>query len=255
MKMKAKMKPHPPWKCLAGCKLQTSLGFFCSLQWSALPSARHWFAECFNLRPGFCSASFTPFFQLLSDTFRYFFRRRIFSYFQLLFVFSNSSPLKTFPFGQRHGTCKKQMTFKTMTIPFSNNKRAVPKTSRVSVEFFQSLPIQLEIRNPMRTSLSPKPAMPSLFHIAACLDNRPPAVGKSPFVRLPLDNWTFSRERLERALKSRLSEIKKRRASAAKRVAKQPLLQIARRIKKIGREARPVQYHPFGTVNSTAEAA
>lgn len=144
-----------------------------------------------------------------------------------------------------------------MSIPLSNDERAVPKTSRVPVEFFQSLPIQLEIKNhPMRTSLPPKPAMPSLFHIAASLDDFPPAAaGKTPFVRLPLDDWNFSREKLERALNARLSEIKKRRASAAKRVAKQPLLQIARRIKKIGRGARPAQYHPFGTANAAAEAA
>jgi hypothetical protein len=142
-----------------------------------------------------------------------------------------------------------------MSIPFSNDEQAVSGTTRVPVEFLQTLPVQLEIKTPMKTSAPPKPLTPSLFQIAASVENVSPAAAKSPFAPLPLDDWTFSRDRLERALKARLSKIKNRAAPAGEPVAKQPLLQIARRSKKIGQEARPVQHHPFGTVNAMVEAA
>lgn len=56
--------------------------------------------------------------------------------------------------------------------------------------------------------------MPSLFHVAATLDDLPAPSKRKPLSsRLPADGWPFSRDRLERALHARMSEIRKNHAS------------------------------------------
>ncbi|HEY1661514.1 MAG TPA: hypothetical protein VGI03_03780 [Verrucomicrobiae bacterium] len=134
------------------------------------------------------------------------------------------------------------------------NQTDLPQPHRIDVQFAEAPPVQLQIIKKMKNKDQGKPITPSLFQIAASFDElattSQPRRTSAP---LPLDDWTFSRERLEKALRARISGIKKSGVTVlveqVEPAAKQPVQRIARPVKKARAEARPVQYHPFDLAN------
>ncbi len=127
---------------------------------------------------------------------------------------------------------------------------------RILPQFIDGAQIQLKINYHMKNTEPGKSLMPSLFQIAASLDDTSPvAPAKSPFARLPMDNWAFSRERLENALRARLSHLKRRSSTVGdESVARQPV-RLARRAAKNAVGARPVRSHPFEMAGAMVESA
>ncbi len=131
------------------------------------------------------------------------------------------------------------------------NQPPVPKPDRINVQFIDAPPRQLQITNEMKNPDQDKPLNPSLFHIAASYDE--PSSSPRPRLTsapLPLDDWTFSRERLENALKARIAGIKKPGMTVqVEPVAKRPMERAVKPVKKARGEGRPAHYHPFETAN------
>jgi len=131
---------------------------------------------------------------------------------------------------------------------FANEQPAAPGRIPIRVEFVEALPMQLQIKNPMKSAEQKKLLGPTLFHLAASLDQpASSALSKPASVRLPLDDWAFSRERLESALRARITLIKKHSVMA-------PENRAVKQTKRAAGESRPVQYYPFASINTMAGA-
>lgn len=136
----------------------------------------------------------------------------------------------------------------TMNLTITNEPGVIPGRMRIPIQFAEALPIELKIMKTMKNSTENKPVTHSLFHLAASLDDRviSPRVKRSAGA-LPLEDWIFSRERIENALRARVTEIKKRSLTApASTRGPQPTRKTA---------GRPVRYHPFEIANAVANAA
>jgi hypothetical protein len=143
-----------------------------------------------------------------------------------------------------------------MNTLFMNDEPAVPAMTRIDVQFVEAAPIQLEIKSHMNTKTREKSLKPSLFQIAASVDDFAVAQADKPAPALPApDDWVFSRERLERALTAKVAQIEKKGATGiVNNATEQPLSPTTGQAKRI-RMLRPVGGSLFDVANALVEAA
>jgi hypothetical protein len=95
---------------------------------------------------------------------------------------------------------------------------SLPPSTILPVAWFESqfhVPLTVKPQSnsqpidPMKNPGPAKSLTPSLFHIAANIDDSPASSHRRPLSScLPSEDWPFSRDSLERALQARMSEIR-----------------------------------------------
>jgi hypothetical protein len=140
-----------------------------------------------------------------------------------------------------------------MNSTLSNHEPTEPLKAQINIQFEPSQPIELMIKNAVKNRKYPQGHTPTLFQIAASLDDSSwPAKEKLAASPLPACNWIFGRERLESALKAQISGYRKRFAGL--QAEGQPT-RAAKQTDKFAADNLPIGRHSIRMANVVEEAA